>query len=219
MKRKAAAERVLVWLNDEQCVYDRVHALQTALSFDEGDAMEIAEFADNRGLRARARPEPIEDRFPGFLKGVLSAWSRELTTRRWHEHTSQSEGGAPWLSSEDFGVFTRFLGEYLCTEAVFNELSQKLLTIVTLSIRDAGDRRHAQREYVRVILNDFIMNPGPNDQSLEPNHKETNGDYGLMSPFCHRWQSRLGEALASAAGEHVKIPSGNDALRQILDQY
>lgn len=217
-KRKAAAEKVLAWLDDEQRVYDRVHALQSALSFDEGDAMEIAEFADNRGLRARARPEPIEERFPGFLKEVLNTWARELSTRRWHEHTTRFEGGAPWLSNEDFGVFTRFLGEYLVTNGVFSELSQKLLGIVTLSIRDAGDRRHAQREYVRVILNDFVLNPGNSDQPLEA-VESLPGDYGLMTPFFLRWKQRLGEALASAAGEHIKIPSGNDDLRQILDQY
>jgi hypothetical protein len=216
-KRKDAAEKVLAWLDDEQRIYDRVYALQTALSFDEGDAMEIAEFADNRGLRARARPEPIEERFPAFLRDKLGTWSRELATQRWHKHTSSFEGGAPWLSSEDFGVFTRFLGEYLATNGVFAELSQKLLGIVTLSIRDAGDRRHAQREYVRVILNDFVLSPGGDDSPLE--QVQLQGDYGLMTPFLLRWKQRLGEALASAAGEHIKIPAGNDDLRQILDQY
>jgi hypothetical protein len=93
------------------------------------------------------------------------------------------------------------------------------LTIVTLSIRDAGDRRHAQREYVRVILNDFVLNPGPNDLPLDLSADANHGNYGLMTPFFRRWKQRLGEVLASAAGEHVKIPSGNDELRRILDQY
>jgi hypothetical protein len=91
------------------------------------------------------------------------------------------------------------------------------LSIVTVPIRDAGDRRHAQREYVRVILNDFVLNPGPNDLPLSPLAADSSVDYGLMTPFVRRWQGRLAESLASAAGKHVQIPAGNEELRRILD--
>jgi hypothetical protein len=226
----------LEWLDDQQQVYDRVHALQNALCIDDGEAMQIAEFAEQREMRKAGRPETISERFPKFLREVLATWARDLTTRNWREHTSRHEAGAPWLDAEEFGTFSRYLGEYLCTEEVFEELSQRLLEIVTLPILDAADRRFAQRAYIRVILNDFVLNPGPNALPLgrstsddvpspgggDGNGTSANGDhgaYGLMTPFVSRWKERLAAALSSAAGEHVEIPSGNDQLREILDQF
>ena len=234
--RTDSAELVLHWLDDQQKVYDRVHALQNALCFDDGEAMQVAEFAEKRELRKAGRPETIKERFPKFLREVLATWARELTTRNWSEHTARHESGAPWLDDKEFSTFSRYLSEYLCTEEVFEELSKRLLEIVTLPIRDAGDRRFAQRAYIRVILNDFVLNPGPDDGPLPESPadrdnvlgeranngataKGNHGAYGLMTPFVTRWKGRLSETLGSAAGAHVKIPSGNDDLRKILDRF
>lgn len=218
-KRKDVVTRLLAWLDDERLVHDRVHALQSALCFEEGDALQIAEFAETRNVRTRAKPEPIEERFPGFLRELLGTWSRDLATRRWHDYTSRHTSGAPWLEADDFNAFTRYLGEYLTANGVFTELSNRLLSIVNLNIHDAGDRRHAQREYVRVILNDFVLNPGPDDAPLEQVDLAGIEKFGLMAPCLRRWKQRLSEALASAAGQHRQIPSGNDDLRRILDDY
>ena len=218
-KRMTAAKTVLTWLDDEDRIYDRVHALQNSLGFDQGDAMEIAEFSESRSARARTRPESLEQRFPQFVRGFLSNWSRELAAKRWTEHTARYKGGAPWLPLEDFSAFTRYLCDYLCCDEVFEELREQLLTVITLPIRDAGDRRQAYREYVRVILNDYVMNPGPNDAPLEEVETADGRDYGLMGSFLRRWQSRLPLALASAAGSYVQIPAGNNELQQLLTRY
>lgn len=236
-QRQEVAEKVLAWMDDPQRVYDRVHAIQNAVCIDETEAMQIAEFAEKRELRMAGRPESVAERFPKFLREVLGTWSRELTKRNWRRHTSQHESGAPWLELEEFTTFSRYLCDYLCTEEVFNEFSSRLLEIVTLPVRDAGDRRFAQRAYIRVIWNDFVLNPGPDEGLLEASGEASSSDtgngngnghvgvdaqmrsYGLMSPFVHRWQRRLVGALCSAAGAYVQIPSGNADLRAILDRY
>ena len=219
--RQAVGKRVLKWLDDEEQVYSRVRALQTALCFEEGDAMEVAEFAENRSTRNRTQPRAIEQRFPEFLKTFLGRWARELATERWREHVANNDGGGDWLPAEDFALFARFLCDYLCCGSAFNELSTQLLDIVGLAVRDEGDRRHAQREYVRVILNDFVLNPGSGNAALEP--VPTDGapacgsrDFGLMDSFVRRWQGRMPLSLASAAGAHVKIPAGNAELGVLL---
>ena len=93
--------------------------------------------------------------------------------------------------------------------------------MLALSIADQGDRRHARREYVGVILNDFVTNPGPDQgdpDQVESSAAEINdSQLGLMQPFVSRWRRRLPDALAAAAGARVIIPSGNDELVQLLN--
>ncbi|MEI8190127.1 MAG: hypothetical protein WCI75_10475, partial [candidate division NC10 bacterium] len=214
--RMALAKKVVNWLDDEERVYARVHAIRDALCFEEGDAMEIAEFAENRSAKNRTQPRALEQRFPEFLKSFLGRWARELATARWREHIADSESGAPWLPADDFSMFTRFLCDYLCGEEVFSQLSGRLLDVVGLLVRDPEDRRHAQREYVRVILNDFVLNPGSTDAPLEPVETADGRDFGLMESVIRRWQGRLPSALASVAGAHVQIPPGNDELAMLL---
>jgi len=212
--RVAVAERVLGWLADDERVYDRVHALQRSLCFDEGDAMEMAVFPEVR--TAKSQPKSLGQRFPAFLKRFFADWSRERTSKRWREHVGSYTHGGPWLAMEDFAVFCRYLCDYLCCGEVFQDLSGRLLSVLNLPIQDEADRRYARREYVRVVLNDYVMNPGPNEAHSEAGKPDDDHDFGLMESFVRRWQSRLPQALASAAGAHVEIPSGNDELGQLL---
>jgi hypothetical protein len=215
-KRIGVAQRVLQWLEDEHAVYERVRALQAALCFDEGDAMEIAEFPETRPSRQRARGENWEKRFTPHLKNTLGNWARELATRRYREVTASGDEQSVWLPAEDFDQFARYLGEYLCSNGVFTTLHQRLLDVLSLPIADQGDRRFAHREYVCVILNDFITSPGPERPMHNPGDGSDDRNWGLMQPIVHRWRCGLAEALASAAGEHVKIPSGNAELLELL---
>ena len=218
-KRIAAANKVLAWVADEDLVYDRTHALQCTLCFDEGNAMELAEFAEQRSARATGRRESMEERFEKRLQEFLKEWATVWAPDRWNEHIATHDRGAPWLPSDDFGTFARYLGEYLRSEDVFRKLNQRLLEIVRLQVSDQGARRHVLREYVQLVLNDFVMNPGPSRTPLQP-LPETNGhDFGLMTPLLQRWQQRLPPALASAAGKHTLMPSGNDDLNEILSRY
>ena len=120
---------------------------------------------------------------------------------------------------DDFSTFTRYLCDYLCGEEAIGKLTESLLSVITLAIRDEGDRRHAQREYDRVILNDHVLNPGPSSEVIEPFDNDSARCYGLMDSLIKRWQGRLPAALASVAGEHVKIPRGNDELHQLLSRF
>ncbi len=223
-KRLDSARTVLDWLQDENRVYDRVLALESALCFREGDAMDLAEFAESRTARQRQRPEALNARFPKDLKAYLQDWAKDTVPKRWREHTDSTDLGAPWIGAEEFAAFARYLGEYLCSEKIFPNLAERLLQIVNLKIADEGASRHAKREYVLLILNDYATNPGPDITPLDDNepHSEqdaprNNGqDFGLMKTFVHRWRSRLPTALASAAGEHTTLPAGNVELHKLL---
>jgi len=164
-KRLQMADKVLAWIEDEELIYDRVHALESALCFDEGKAMELAGFAEQRSSRSRRR-ERLEDRFPKYLSEFLKDWATVSAPQRWEQHVKQHEHGAPWFSSDDFSAFTRFLSDYLRTGDVFTQLNQRLLTIVDLPLADQGSRRFVVREYVQLVLNDFVINPGPGTEAL-----------------------------------------------------
>ena len=93
-----------------------------------------------------------------------------------------------------------------------------LQPVVGLKTRDEAARRRARRKYVRIILNDYVMNPGPSQAPLEPDEpsEEQRGDgdedfsrFGLMASFVQHWAKRLPLALALGAGEHIKLPPGN----------
>ena len=41
-----------------------------------------------------------------------------------------------------------------------------LTPVVSLKTRDEAARRHARRNYVRIILNDYVLNPGPSQAPM-----------------------------------------------------
>jgi putative virulence factor len=222
--RYAMGKKVLDWLDeeehaDEERVYKRVHALRYSLCFDEGEAMQLAEFSESHMGWSRTHSRALEHRFPEFLKTYLANWARDGATKRWREYTTTYDGGAPWLPMDDFSTFTRYLCDYFCGDDTIGKLTETLLSVITLAISDGGDRRHARREYVRVILNDYVLNPGPSDELIEPLDDGADRGYGLMDSFIRRWQGRLPAALASVAGEHVEIPRGNNELHQLLSRF
>ena len=104
--------------------------------------------------------------------------------------------------------------------------------MVSLKTRDEAARRRARRKYVRIILNDYMMNPGPSGAPLseEPgkelpaespagDHEDELSAFGLMAPLLRRWRRRLPAALALGAGEHVKLPPGNTELINVLEPF
>jgi len=215
-KRTEMAKKILDWLEDEEKVYERSHALQVSLCFDEGNANEIAGLVEQKAGKFKKKKETLEQQVSNRLTELLKDWGAK---ERWENHAATHDGGAPWLDVEDFQTFTRFLGDYLRTQEVFNELAAQLLSVIGLQIKDQDARRHALREYVLLILNDYVMNPGSSDGPLEKVEETDGHDFGLMKPFIQRWRGRLPLALASAAGKHTEIPSGNDELDQILQAY
>ncbi|MCO6456671.1 MAG: hypothetical protein J5I93_15340 [Pirellulaceae bacterium] len=216
-RRIALGQRVLQWLADEECVYQRAYALEQTLCFSAGNAMELAELAEQRS--GRGRKESLEERFPKRLHGFLKEWATVWAPRRWQQHVSDHRDLGPWLADDDFGALARYLSDYLRCDDVFAQLSDRLLKIVTLPVSDQGARRHVVREYVLLVLNDFVMNPGPSTAPLDPRAGVNGHNFGLMQPFVVRWYQRLPLALASAAGAHTEIPRGNEELGRILTAY
>lgn len=228
-RRLAAAEKVMAWCQaDEQLVYARVNALREALCFRPGDVMYVADLADVN-QSTRQRPEPLERRLKRELPGFLMEWGKLIAPERWKEHTAGHEDAGRWLEPEAVGTFARYLAEYLCSGPVLEALSTQLLSVIAIQNRDEIARRNARRKFTRLILNDFVMTPGP-----QPSAAPTNGnrdgqnnsaaedaerDFGLMAPFVHRWKGHMPEALASAAGANVRIPPGNAELHEWLNEY
>ncbi len=215
-KRAAMADRVVGWLVEDGKVYHRVWALKESLTFQPADVLEVAEACEGPLARQRTRPESRDTHFPNVVQEFLKRWARELAPKRWSV-MAMDESGAPWLSLDEYSVFVRYMCEYLCSKPDFDELVSRLLELITLPVRDEGDRRRARRDYVRVILNDHVLNPGLNDVPIKP-LETTNGrdDYGLMEPFITRWQSRLAMKLCSAVGTHTEVPAGNEELKSLL---
>jgi len=220
-KRMAAARKILDWLReDENAVYPRVYAVQESLATREGDEISVADCAE---LVSRRVGDPL----PRQLREFLHRWATVDAPKRWEEYTASREDGSPWLGGGDWNTFVRYLRDYLLTDEVLDELARRLEPVVKLKTRDEAARRRARRKYVRIIVNDFILNPGPSAAPLasagsaeEAAAAEDDFDrFGLMAAFVARWARRLPEALARGAGEHVAIPPGNEQLAKILEPF
>jgi hypothetical protein len=226
-KRIGAARKVLQWLgNDEQAAYQRVLALRETMSMKEGDELTLSDSAESGRMKQA-------DNLTRQLRGFIHEWATTAVPKRWEEFIAAApEGdGGPWLDPNDFNSFVRYLCDYLLTGPVFEQLSRQLAPIINLKIKDEAARRHARRKYVRIVLNDFLMNPGgsmtgiPAPDAPEPTPEEAEqaaqrfNNFGLMGSFMRRWTDRLPQALALGAGEHVQIPPGNAELIQVLDPF
>jgi len=232
-KRLAAARKVVNWLlSSEEMVYYRVHALQEALAVGDGEELQLADCIDTQ---SRRRGDPL----PRQLRNFLHEWATTTVPKHWEDFCNLHKDGEPWLDPADLGAFTRYLRDYLLTEKVFDGLIDQLGPVVHLKTRDEAARRRARRKYVRIILDDYVTNPGPSMTSIKPpDDKETESDrngvagddggagdndeftrFGLMGSFVGRWVTRLPQALALGAGEHVKLPPGNAELIKILEPF
>ena len=218
-QRKAVAHKVLDWLTQEKrLVYLRVRALGEALCLKEGDEFRLSDAADHVEFDP-GHPLPIEERFPKLLREVLDEWGAVRAPERWAEVTNSRREGGPWLEPDTFGSLTRYLAQYLNSEAVFEVLNDRLLDIARLTVADAGAKRHARRKYTRLVLNDFVMNPGPGMEVLEEVQASNGNNFGLMDAFIHRWRGRLPAALTQSAAAHSEPPPGNDDLFDLLDGF
>ncbi|MFZ1933168.1 MAG: virulence factor SrfC family protein [Thermoguttaceae bacterium] len=222
-KRIAAAQKVLDWLqSDELLVYNRVHALQDSLCLADGDEWQLSDCME---MQSRRHGDPL----PRQLRDFLHEWAAVMVPNRWEEHCRSHDIGGPWLDSNEFNAFTRYARDYLLTEDVFNGLTARLTPVVKLKTLDEAARRRARRKYVRIILNDYIMNPGSSmapiaiDNPCKEGGETERGDhfdrFGLMASFLQRWMKRLPLALALGAGEHVKVPPGNSELTRVLEPF
>lgn len=220
-QRLKLAEKVMEWLtSNPQAVYDRVKALETSLGFDEGDQWMLSDFADMPTRAGVGRPDSLERRFPRQVQDFLHEWATTQVGRNWEEYTGDHPEGGPWLASDDVTQLAKYMRDYLCSKSAFEEINRQMLKVVGLKLRDESAKRRARRKYIRIMLNDFVMNPGPSGAPLAESVQEDDADeFGLMGQFVVRWRGRLGEALASGAGAEVRIPPGNEELIEVLEPY
>jgi hypothetical protein len=220
-KRIAAGQKILEWLTaDEKAVYYRVYALQQSLAIREGDELALADCAE---IVSKRHGDPL----PGELREFLHRWATVDVPKRWEEYTAVHADGAPWIDAGDLNSFTRYLRDYLLTSEVAGCLVERLGPVVNLKTRDEAARRRARRKYVRIIMNDFILNPGSSMTPIAAAElaEQPGGDgdglerFGLMGEFVTRWARRLPQALALGAGEHVRIPPGNNELVAVLEPF
>ena len=161
----------------------------------------------------------MDRRFTRQFQEFLHEWATVSAPANWEKITSEKSDSGPWLSSEDLGAFTRYIRDYLSSKDVFGQINSQLLKVVGLNLRDEAAKRRARRKYVRIILNDLVMNPGPGDELLEDVDREDENDFGLMGKFVTRWRSRLPTVLAAGAGAEIHIPPGNPELIDLLLTY
>ncbi len=219
-QRKAIGDKILEWLKaNPQAIYDRVQVLEKTLGFEDGDQFILSDFADVPARAGVGRPEPLEKRFPKRLQEYFHEWATVTTIERWEQQTRANPQGGPWLGSEEFGQFTRFLRDALCSKDSFQEINQQLLKVVNLKLRDESAKRRARRKYVGILMNDYVLNPGPSDEPIESVEEADPENFGLMASLLTRWTSRLPEFLASGAGLEVRVPPGNMELTEIIQRY
>lgn len=215
--RIAVAHRVLDWITSERDLVDRrVHTLAQAMCCSEGDVLALAEPGLSASARASQRPESLETRLRDQLLAFLDSWSTEDVAARWERLAEAPH--CHGLSSDDVAKLIRFLRDYLTTEPIFEGLLQKVVSVVRIR-GDEPIRRHARREYVRLTMNDYFTNPGPDRRPLEPAYPLNGVDLGLMQSFVARWASRLPHCVAAGVGAETRIPSGNDDLKRRLDSF
>ena len=154
-KRIRVGQRVVEWLQqNELAVYYRVHALQESLAIHEGDELELSDCTE---ISSKRHGDPL----PRHLRSFLHDWATQSVGKRWEQYTASHEDGGPWLDPNNVNALARYMSDYLLREEVFEDLLKRLGPVVNLKTRDEAARRRARRKYVRIIMNDFLMNPGP----------------------------------------------------------
>ena len=125
----------------------------------DGEELQLSDCVDTQ---SRRKGDPL----PRQLHGFLHEWATVAVPKRFEAFCNAHKEGEPWLDPNDVNAFTRYLRDYLCTEKVFGELVGVLGPVVNLKTRDEAARRRARRKYVRIILNDYVLNPGPSQAPL-----------------------------------------------------
>lgn len=224
-ERRELAEKVLAWLDSSHAMY-RVHALIDSLSLQDGDSTWLADLADPTSLHDVVSAKDSREQLGERLREFLRFWSLELAPKRWKRHLDQCRKqlanqfeklhDTQKLTEADFGKLAAFLKDYLCMAEPYASLCDALLPIVELRLTDKMSlQQNARRRYVRMVLNDYLLNPGPNPSPLESDSRPAQVSWGLAAEFVHRWRTRLPVVLG-VGGRDEEIPPGNDELGGLL---
>ncbi len=176
--------------------------------------------------RAAARGDPL----PRQLHNFLHEWATVAVPKRFEAYCNAPQGGRALAGSQRRQRLRPLSSRLSLHGEGVRRVGGRVQPVVNLKTRDEAARRRARRKYVRIILNDYVLNPGPSqaplplDEAVAAGRQRSSAEqdfsrFGLMASFVERWAKRLPQALALGAGEHVKLPPGNGALIHILEPY
>lgn len=227
-ERRELADKVLRWLDSPEAMF-RVHAIIDSLSLRDGEVTVLADLADPTSPHDIVQDADLEERVLASLQDVLNQWSLESAPKRWSEHLAAQARMYPkhhegryapgQFTAADFGHLVAYLKDYLTSPSLQECLLEVLLPIVNLQL--GADRnvlqQNARRRFTRMLLNDFLLNPGPNRSELEFAGRELASATGGAADFIQRWQRRLPAALGGG-GRDDDLPPGNDELAPLVKQ-
>lgn len=212
-QRVQVANEVVKWLSHPDKIEERAMAIQSALCFDKGHIIQLSEPIINRSPGKSRRLESVKDRIARELPVFLDQWKTVIAPGQWTAYLKTQKNGA--LDIATFNRLVHSIDEYLRSETVYEVLLLKIVKVVSLSSDDPMQRA-ARQELARLILNDFVTNPGPSRGPFGENRVAVNATGKLMDAMVQRWANRLPEALAAGVGQTVVIPAGNEELKKIL---
>jgi hypothetical protein len=214
-QRVELAKEVVNWLNHPEKAEERTLALQTALCFEPGHVTQLTEPIVNRASRQTRRVEPVKNRIERELKPFLDEWKTSFAPQQWNRYLRTQKNGA--LDSGTFNRLANSIHDYITQGDVYQQLLDQIVRIVSLSSDDPMQQA-GRKEFTRLVLNDYVTNPGSGIGPLGDEHIALKVTGSLMDAMVQRWSKRLPAALAAGVGERVAIPSGNDELKKILDE-
>jgi hypothetical protein len=169
--RLALAGKVLKWLASPHHRH-RTAALIDALSLRDGDTTTLADLADHHIATTPATLKPLILR---ELSELLHRWSTVAAPQRWTDHCdSRRRSLAPadfietydpsLFSFDDFCHLTAYLRDYLLSTELMECLCTCLMPIINLRLATnaAAMQRRSRRLFTRMVIEDFLLNPGPN---------------------------------------------------------
>jgi hypothetical protein len=231
-RRVGCARRVLDWMtSDAHLVYQRVEGLKRALCVYEGDQYRLSDIIDQGTHSAVDRLHGVDERFGEALWEFWESWADRRVAAKWDRFTQANPQARPWPAADEIAQLSTHLKDYFRSPPVAQGLTARLTRLVGLRPADENARSEARRRYVRLLLDDLIFTPGlpevhadteasgpPSTRPIadrEPAEKE----FGLMTGFVRRWQSRLPRAVAGGAGNVVEAPLGNDELIRLIRTF
>ena len=143
--------------------------------------------------------------------------------RRWNAGRRTRKAnpqGGPWLDSDDFGRSPATSATYSAPDRTFDDINDQLLTVVNLKLRDEAAKRRARRKYVRIMLNDYVMNPGPSDETdRKRSRRPITEEFGLMASFVTAGPAACPSSWPPGRASESSLPPGNAELTEIIEQY
>ena len=199
-RRKSVINDVINWLEQDK------HGINTQdLVSALGCSAVVIETALREGEPSRDFPMPIPLDFEEIAKSILWKWRGAVELE-----------GLSDLPAETVSELAGYIHQYLNTCCV-TELASKLREIYHEVPEHR--RKHIIRRYGPMIMDDFILGPGPRPPLSDQDKEEIWRQQPFKTLF-FRWREILEERLLSVLeGDWSEPPPGNDELQSLLARF